>query len=82
MFLGYTVNWVADGETIESKVYKEAGAPLEMPTAEVTPCEGMRLIGWTTEADYHDPFVLPADLFTDATGKNVNNHTTYYAVFE
>lgn len=82
VFLGYTVNWVADGETIESKVYKVAGAPLEMPTAEVTPCEGMRLIGWTTEADYHDPFVLPEDLFTDATGKNVNNHTTYYAVFE
>ena len=82
VFLGYTVNWVADGETIESKVYKVAGAPLEMPTAEVTPCEGMRLIGWTTEADYHDPFVLPADLFTDAEGKTVTNHTTYYAVFE
>lgn len=82
VFLGYTVNWVADGETIESKVYKEAGVPLEMPTTTVTPCEGMHLIGWTTEADYHDPFVLPEDLFTDATGKNVNNHTTYYAVFE
>ena len=82
VFLGYTVNWVADGETIESKVYTEAGAPLEMPAATVTPCEGMRLIGWTTEADYHDPFVLPEDLFTDAEGKNVNNHTTYYAVFE
>lgn len=82
VFLGYTVNWVADGETIESKVYEQAGMPLQMPTATVTPCEGMRLIGWTTEKDYHDPFVNPADLFTDAEGKTVNNHATYYAVFE
>ena len=82
IFLGYTVNWVADGETIESKVYEQAGMPLQMPTATVTPCEGMRLIGWTTEKDYHDPFVNPADLFTDAEGKTVSNHTTYYAVFE
>lgn len=82
VFLGYTVNWVADGETIESKVYEQAGMPLQMPAATVTPCEGMRLIGWTTEKDYHDPFVNPADLFTDAEGKTVNNHATYYAVFE
>lgn len=82
VFLGYTVNWVADGETIESKVYEQAGMPLQMPTATVTPCEGMRLIGWTTEKDYHDPFVNPADLFTDAEGKTVSNHATYYAVFE
>ena len=82
VFLGYTVNWVADGETIESKVYEQAGMPLQMPTATVTPCEGMRLIGWTTEKDYHDPFVNPADLFTNAEGKTVSNHATYYAVFE
>lgn len=82
IFLGYTVNWVADGETIESKVYEQAGMPLQMPTATVTPCEGMRLIGWTTEKDYHDPFVNPTDLFTDAEGKTVSNHATYYAVFE
>ena len=82
VFLGYTVNWVADGETIESKVYEQAGMPLQMPTATVTPCEGMRLIGWTTEKDYHDPFVNPADLFSDAEGKTVSNHATYYAVFE
>ncbi len=82
VFLGYTVNWAVDGEIVESKVYMNSGKDLDMPTVAVTPCEGMQLAGWTEEKDFHDPLVLPADLFTDATGKKVTEHVTYHAVFE
>lgn len=82
VFLGYTVSWVVDGETIESRVYMHQGEALQLPTATVTPCIGTRFIGWTKQADYCDPFVLPADLFTDPAGITVTNHITYYAVFE
>lgn len=82
VFLGYTVRWVANGETIESRVYTQKGEALQLPTAPVTPCEGMRFAGWTTDSDYHDPFVLPEDFFADTAGMTVTNHATYYAVFE
>lgn len=82
IFLGYTVRWVANGETVESRVYMQKGEALQLPTAPVTPCEGSRLIGWTTEPDYHDPFVLPEDFFADTEGMTVTKHITYYAVFE
>ena len=81
-FLGYTVNWSVDGEIVESKVYMTSGEDLEMPTVAVTPCPGMQLLGWTEEEDYHDPIVLPADLFADAAGRKVTGHVTYHAVFE
>ena len=82
VFLGYTVRWVVNGETIESRVYTQQGEALQLPTAPVTPCEGMRFAGWTTDSDYHDPFVLPEDFFADTAGMTVTNHATYYAVFE
>lgn len=82
VFLGYTVSWVVDGETIESRVYMHQGEALQLPTATVTPCIGTRFIGWTKQADYCDPFGLPDDLFTDPAGITVTNHITYYAVFE
>ncbi len=75
------VTWVVDGDTIETAEYA-AGDALQLPSAEVTPCEGTQLIGWTTEKDWRDPFVEPDDLFATADGKKVNRSITYYALFE
>lgn len=76
-----TVTWIVDGDTIETKEYT-AGADLLLPTATVTPCEGTQFLGWTTEKDWRDPFVLPSDLFTAADGKTVTASVTYYALFK
>lgn len=82
IFLGYTVRWVVEGEVVESRMYPQAGDPLQLPETEITPCEGMRLVGWTTQSDFHDPFTMPADFFLTADGIAVTQHITYYAVFE
>ncbi len=76
-----TVMWVVDGTAIETKTYRQ-GDTLVLPTAAVAPCEGMQFLGWTTEKDWRDPFVLPADLFNTAEGKTITTSVTYYALFE
>lgn len=79
---GNTVQWVVNGEVIESKTYED-GAALQLPSAAVQPCDGKAVfLGWTTEAEWLDPFNVPADLFTSAEGKTVTGAITYYAVFE
>ena len=78
----YTVTWVVNGQTLETKTYNINGTEnLVLPTKTVTPCEGTKFIGWTTEPEWFDPFNSPADLFTTASGK-VTADVTYYAVFE
>ncbi len=75
------VTWVVDGTTIETKTYRQGDA-LVLPTAAIIPCEGTQFIGWTTEKEWCDPFVLPADLFNTAEGKTITTSITYYALFE
>ena len=76
------VTWMVNGEVLETKEYAKDGSQnLVLPTKTVTPCEGTKFIGWTTEPNWFDPFNLPADLFTTASGK-VTDNVTYYAVFE
>lgn len=79
----YKVNWVVNGETVETGEYSTSGSDLlELPSAAVTPCEGTRFAGWTEEAAWLDPFAAPADIFTSADGRKVTGDKTYYAVFE
>ena len=76
------VTWMVNGEVLETKEYAKDGSQnLVLPTKTVTPCEGTTFIGWTTQKDWFDPFNLPDDLFTTASGK-VTENVTYYAVFE
>ena len=61
----YTVQWVADGEVIETEYY-DANETLRLPTTSVIACEGMTFIGWTKTKNFYDPFALPSDLITAA----------------
>ncbi len=81
LFLGYTVKWVADGKVVESRLYPNDGDDLQLPTAPVAACEGMQLVGWSTQPDYHDPFVMPDDFFADPAGITVTQNITYHAIF-
>ena len=78
-----TVNWYVNGALLESHE-QECGEPLMWPTGEITACEGTELIGWTTKADWCDPFIEPTDLLTAEDGSNVPyaGSVSYYAVFK
>ena len=78
----YQVNWIANGQIIETAEYNLDGSEsLRLPAAEVVPCEtGDEFIGWTAEADWADPFTLPDDFFQEPNGK-VTGDVTYYAIF-
>ena len=77
----YTVTWMANGAIYTTATYNTNGTQtISVPTAP-TPCDGYTFIGWTTEANYSNPFCEPEDLFTSATHK-VNSNLTYYAVFK
>ena len=76
------VTWMVDGEVIETKEYASDGSQdLVLPTATVTPCEATTFVGWTTETNWADPFILPTDLFTTPSGKATKS-ITYYALFK
>lgn len=78
----YPVSWVVNGAVLESREYAVDGSEdLVLPAKTFEPCEGTKFIGWTTHADWCDPFSAPDDLFTTASGK-VTQPVTYYAVFE
>ncbi|MEE0860647.1 MAG: M6 family metalloprotease domain-containing protein, partial [Paludibacteraceae bacterium] len=77
-----TVTWMVDGEVIEMKEYAPDGSQdLVLPTATVTPCGATTFVGWTIEANWADPFILPTDLFTTPNGK-VTKSITYHALFQ
>ena len=76
---GYTVTWMANGSVHTTQTYAQ-NSKLQLPEAP-TPCPGYTFVGWTTEANYSNPFCQPADLFTTATHK-VTANLTYYAVFK
>ena len=77
----YTVTWMANGSVHSTRTYNANGTQsLVLPPAP-TPCDGYTFVGWTTEANYSNPFCQPSDLFTTASGK-VTSNVTYYAVFK
>ena len=76
---GYTVTWMANGSVHTTQTYAQ-NSDLQLPSAP-TPCPGYTFVGWTTEANYSNPFCQPADLFTTASGK-VTSNVAYYAVFK
>ena len=75
----YTVTWMANGAVYHTATYNGTQT-ISVPTAP-TPCPGYTFVGWTTEANYSNPFCAPADLFTSTTHK-VTSNLTYYAVFK
>ena len=75
----YTVTWMANGSVHTIQTYAQ-NSKLQLPTAP-TPCAGYTFVGWTTEANYSNPFCAPGDIFTSATHK-VTSNLTYYAVFK
>lgn len=77
----FTVTWMANGAVYRTATYNTNDTQtISVPTAP-TPCAGYTFVGWTTEANYSNPFCQPADLFTTASHK-VTSNLTYYAVFK
>lgn len=77
----YTVTWMANGAEHHTDTYNINGTQTISVPAAPTPCDGYTFVGWTTEANYSNPFCQPADLFTSANHK-VTSNLTYYAVFK
>ena len=75
----YTVTWMANGKVYTTATYN-GSENIKLPAAP-TPCDGYTFVGWTTEANYSNPFCAPGDIFTSATHK-VTSNLTYYAVFK
>lgn len=76
----YTVTWMANGSVHTTQTYAK-NSDLQLPSASTPSCDGYTFVGWTTEANYSNPFCQPADLFTSANHK-VTTNLTYYAVFK
>ncbi len=77
----YTVTWMANGAVHHTATYNINGTQTIQLPAAPTPCAGYTFVGWTTEANYSNPFCQPGDLFTSANHK-VTSNLTYYAVFK
>ncbi len=75
----YTVTWMANGAAYHTATYNGTQT-IQLPAAP-TACDGYTFVGWTTEANYSNPFCAPGDIFTSATHK-VTSNLTYYAVFK
>ena len=78
----YTVTWMANGSVHTTQTYAQ-NSKLQLP-ANPTACAGYTFVGWTTEANYSNPFCAPEDLLTSDTQQKpkVNSNITYYAVFK
>jgi uncharacterized repeat protein (TIGR02543 family) len=77
----YTVTWMANGAVYTTVPYNANGTQTISVPAAPAACAGYTFVGWTTEANYSNPFCQPADLFTSANHK-VESDLTYYAVFK
>ncbi len=77
----YTVTWMANGAVHHTATYNINGTQTISVPAAPAACDGYTFVGWTTEANYSNPFCQPADLFKTASGK-VTSNVTYYAVFK
>jgi uncharacterized repeat protein (TIGR02543 family) len=70
---------MANGAVYHTATYNGTQT-ISVPAAP-TACDGYTFVGWTTEANYSNPFCAPGDIFTSATHK-VTSNVTYYAVFK
>ena len=77
----FTVRWIANGIVHHTDTYNLDGSETIIVPAAPTPCGGTTFVGWTTEANYANPFCPPDDIFTTASHK-VTSDLTYYAVFK
>ena len=80
----YTVTWMANGAVYRTATYNTNGTQTISVPAAPTACDGYTFVGWTTEANYSNPFCAPEDLLTSDTQQKpkVNSNLTYYAVFK
>ena len=80
----YTVTWMANGAIYTTATYNTNGTQTISVPAAPTACDGYTFVGWTTEANYSNPFCAPEDLLTSDTQQKpkVNSNLTYYAVFK
>ena len=80
----YTVTWMANGAIYTTATYNTNGTQTISVPAAPTACDGYTFVGWTTEANYSNPFCAPADLLTSDTQQKpkVNSNITYHAVFK
>lgn len=76
------VNWVVDGEVVATQEYALDGSEdLVVPEISIQACEtSTEILGWTTEKNWCDPFILPEDQFLQPEGK-VTQNATYYLLF-
>ena len=79
----YTVTWMANGSVHTTQTYAQ-NSNLQLPSAPTPSCDGYTFVGWTTEANYSNPFCAPEDLLTSDTQQKpkVNSNITYHAVFK
>ena len=79
----YTVTWMANGSVHTIQTYAQ-NSKLQLPSAPTPSCDGYTFVGWTTEANYSNPFCAPEDLLTSDTQQKpkVTSNLTYYAVFK
>ncbi len=80
----YTVTWMTNGAVHHTATYNINGTQtIQLPAAPVA-CNGYTFVGWTTEANYSNPFCAPEDLLTSDTQQKpkVNSNITYHAVFK
>lgn len=79
----YTVTWMANGAVYATATYNINGTETIQLPAAPTPCDGYTFVGWTTEANYSNPFCPPSYLLTkDSDLHKVTSDLTYYAVFK
>jgi uncharacterized repeat protein (TIGR02543 family) len=75
---------MVNGEVYTTATYNINGTQTIQLPAAPTACYGYTFVGWTTEANYSNPFCAPEDLLTSDTQQKpkVNSNVTYYAVFK
>ena len=79
----FTVRWIANGIVHHTATYNLDGSETIQLPAAPDACEGTTFVGWTTQANYTNPFCPPSDLLTeDSDLHNVTSDLTYYAVFK
>ena len=72
-----TITWSVKGETTTTEFTQED--PLVLPANPTNCSDNQVFVGWSKTVPVNG--ATPADLFTTATGKTVNEAATYYAIF-
>ena len=78
----FTVRWIANGIVHHTATYNLDGSETIQLPAAPDACEGTTFVGWTTQANYTNPFCPPNLLTQDSASHKVTSDLTYYAVFK